>query len=83
MALTFPIIKMGIFVQLTIVDSYWQRTGLAILSKDSFVAGHAVGSLGLLVHDVPLTSELKYQEFASHCRDLARATSSSLYYTNY
>ena len=58
MALTFPIIKMGIFVQLTIVDSYWQRTGLAILSKDSFVAGHAVGSLGLLVHDVPLTSEL-------------------------
>ena len=58
MALTFPIMKMGIFVPLTIVDSDRQRTSLAILGEDSFVAGHAVGSLGLLVHDVPLTSEL-------------------------
>ena len=55
----FPIKKMGIFVQLTIVDSDRQRTGLAILGEDSFVAGHTIGSLGLLVHDVPLTSQLK------------------------
>jgi len=44
--------------QPTIINSDGQRTSVAVFGENSLVAGQAVRPLRLLVHDVPLTSQL-------------------------